>query len=147
QAVHVVGEALDGQVLHPFPNASHQSGTLVACEVKTAAAFDVLQQGFKFGRDFYTNHRASPATRATRAAEISSRERMKSTFPVWMAAPGMPKNSEVASSWAITVPPIFLMACTPIWPSLPVPVSTTAMARPLKPAATDSKRRSAEGRT
>ena len=42
---------------------------------------------------------------------------------------GHTKNSAVASSCAITVPPIFLMACTPIAPSLPVPVSTTAIAR------------------
>ena len=64
-----------------------------------------------------------------------------------MAAPGIPKNSEVASSWAITVPPIFLIAWTPIAPSLPVPVRTTAIARSLKLAATDSNSRSAEGRT
>jgi len=39
------------------------------------------------------------------------------------------------------------MACTPIEPSLPVPVRTTAIARFLKLPATDSNRRSAEGRT
>ena len=46
-----------------------------------------------------------------------------------MRRAGMPKKSDVASSCAITVPPIFLIALTPIAPSLPVPVSTTAMAR------------------
>ncbi len=59
-------------------------------------------------------------------------------MPVLIAAEGIPKNWEVFSSWAITVPPIFLIAVTPIAPSLPVPVSTTAIARSLELAATDS---------
>ena len=66
---------------------------------------------------------------------------------LWMAAPGIPKNSEDGSSWASTVPPTFLMAFTPMEPSLPEPLSTTAIARSLKLPAVDSKSRSAEGRT
>src|SRR5262245_78188 len=53
------------------------------------------------------DHPASPVvTRVTRADGISLRGRMKSTLPVWIAELGMPKNSLVASSWAMTVPPI-----------------------------------------
>jgi hypothetical protein len=53
---------------------------------------------------------------------------MKSTIFVSMAAEGMPKNSDEGSSFAITVPTIFLIARIPMAPALPVPVSTTAMA-------------------
>ena len=59
---------------------------------------------------------------------------------------GMPGNSAVFGSWAITVPPMLLIAVTPIAASLPVPVSTTPIARSRKLAATDSNNRSAEGR-
>ena len=45
------------------------------------------------------------------------------------------------------VPPIFLIARSPMAPSAPVPVSTTAIARSLQEAATDSNSRSADGRT
>ena len=68
-------------------------------------------------------------------------------MPVCRAASGMPKNCEVCSSCTITVPPIFLIAFTPIAPSRPVPESTTAMARSLYAAAVDSNSRSADGRT
>jgi choline dehydrogenase len=50
--------------------------------------------------------------------------------PSWFTDPrGYTYEGAVVSSWASTVPPIFLIACTPMAPSLPVPVSTTAMAR------------------
>ena len=53
---------------------------------------------------------------------------MKSTAPAAMTASGMPLNSARSGSSAMTVPPRDLTADAPIAPSLPVPVSTQAMA-------------------
>jgi hypothetical protein len=58
----------------------------------------------------------------------------------------MPENSAVSGSWTITRPPLRLIARTPSEPSLPVPLSTTPIACTPYAAATDSKRRSPEGR-
>src|SRR5262245_17148377 len=85
-------------------------------------------------------------TRDTSAPAISSSGRMRSTDPVWIAEPGIPENSELLMDCAMTVPPIRLTALTPVAPSRPVPERTTATARSLHTTATDSKRRSAEGR-
>ena len=60
----------------------------------------------------------------------------------------MPKNSEVFSSCTITVPPIFLIAFTPIAPSLPGAGKYHGDGALLvAAAAADSNSRSAEGRT
>jgi hypothetical protein len=66
---------------------------------------------------------------ATMAGTTSGWARTRWTCPVAMAAPGMPKWAEVASSWAKTVPPQWVMARIPTWASVPSPVSTTASAR------------------
>jgi hypothetical protein len=54
---------------------------------------------------------------------------MYSAAPAAMTASGIPLNSASSGSSAITVPPLDLTADAPIAPSLPVPVSTHAMAR------------------
>ncbi len=86
-------------------------------------------------------------TRVSRAKAIWFGDRMRSTQPVSMANPGILGQSQLASSWASTTPPILRIACTPLAPSHPRSVRTTAIARSLKPIATDSNSTSAEGRT
>src|SRR5262245_48204032 len=148
EVVDVVCEIADADDLHPLLDAAHQGRALVGREVEAAGPLQVVEEAFEFGRRLGVSHPASPvATSVARADGISLRGSTKSTAPVAMAELGIPKKSLVASSWAMTVPPIFLMAWTPIVPSLPVPVRTTAIARCLKLAATDSKSRSADGRT
>jgi hypothetical protein len=51
----------------------------------------------------------------------------RSTAPVLMASWGMPKITAVDSSWAMLCPPAVRTACTPLAPSLPMPVRITAM--------------------
>src|SRR5262245_22220638 len=149
QIVDVVGKGINIEGLHALRYPAHQAGPLVAGDIAAEAMAQVFNQMLKldvgFGR---RRHPTSPlTTKVTSAEEISSSGSTKSTLPVCTAAPGIPKNSELFSSWTITVPPIFFIALTPIAPSLPVPERTTAMERSLKLAATDSKSKSAEGRT
>src|SRR5215471_2086241 len=151
EVVQISAVGLDvRQLAHPLLHAPHQARSLVAREIEAAAGLEMLEQRFELGTLFLDNHYStSPPliTSVTKAAGISASGSVKSTDPAWIAALGMPKNSALALSCAMTVPPIFLIACTPITPSLPVPVNTTAIARSRWLAATDSNNRSAEGRT
>src|SRR5207249_1484098 len=147
EVIDVIREAIDMHRLHALAHSPHQTGTFITGKIEATALPQVLEQMLEFRVLFGWAHATSPfRTKVTRAEEISSNGRTKSALPVCMAAPGMPKNSALLSSWTITVPSIFLIALTPIEPSLPVPVKTTAMARSLKLAATDSNNRSAGGR-
>src|SRR5262245_15715569 len=131
QIIQVVDKAVDINHLHAPADAAHQAGALVAGKIKSPALLQVIEQIFEL-LVFAFAHETSPVeTRVSNAEGISSSGKMKSTLPVCKAAPGMPKNSELFSSWTITVPPIFLIALTPMEPSLPVPDKTTAMARSL----------------
>src|SRR6185503_161207 len=104
-------------------DAALQAGSLVAREVEPAALHDELEEGLELFVLVFGHQDAPPSVRSVaRARGISSRDRTKSTAPVWIAAEGIPKNSELASSCAMTVPPIFFTACTPMDPSVPVPV-------------------------
>src|SRR5579859_4394014 len=69
-----------------------------------------------------------------------------STTPRLMAAAGMPKTTELASSWAIVVPPARLSALRPTAPSSPIPVNTTPMAVRPYSRATEANRCVADGR-
>src|SRR5262249_49558648 len=110
----------------------HQARILVASKVEAPAVFNKFQQGEELLVIRGGAHSASPfITNVTRAEGISSSGKMKSTVPVRIVAAGIPENSAVFSSSTMTVPPIVLMARAPIDPSLPVPVSTTAIARSL----------------
>src|SRR5713101_7325941 len=134
EVIHIIVRVLKAQRLQALTHPTLQARTLITGKVKATIVLEVLEEGFKLlsgiGLIRRDTHSASPLiTSVTRAVGISSRGRIKSTLPLWMAALGIPKNSADSSSWAMTVPPIFLMACTPMAPSLPVPVSTTAMAR------------------
>ena len=147
QVVEVGGEVVDAELLAALGDSPHEARALVAGEVDSARLAQVLDQVLELVTWFEAQSRTLPATRVTSAEGISFSESTKSTAPVRIAAEGMLKNSEVASSWTMTVPPRALIAVTPIEPSLPAPVRTTAMARSPYAAATDSNRRSADGRT
>src|SRR6185503_10907086 len=119
----------DADVLHAALDPPHQARALVAGEVEAALLLQELQQVLE-ARFFRVAHAARlVATSVLTAEAMSSSGSTKSTRPVCCAASGMPKNSAVFWSCTITVPPIFLIAFTPIAPSLPEPESTTAMAR------------------
>src|SRR5438552_763090 len=122
----------DPHLRHSLGEPAVQGGALVATEIETPILQQVLEEAVEVGILRIVGHWAMPfMIRVTSADGISSSGRMKSAFPDLMAAAGMPENSAERSSWAITVPPIFLIAPMPIDPSLPVPVRTTAMARSL----------------
>src|SRR5690349_12342215 len=126
EVIHVFQVTVDADVLHALVDSSLKAGSLVAGEVEPPAGLQELQQCLELGGRFRGAHSAcSPTTRVLSAEDISSNGRTKSTFPVSMAAPGIPKNSDVFWSCARTVPPIFLTAVEPIAPSVPVPVRTT----------------------
>ena len=73
--------------------------------------------------------------------------RTRSATPVLIAASGMPVNRAVVRSSTMTMPPADLIARTPTAPSLPEPLSTTAMVCLPHVRASDSNSRSADGRT
>ncbi|EAU64258.1 hypothetical protein STIAU_1721 [Stigmatella aurantiaca DW4/3-1] len=66
--------------------------------------------------------------------------------PRRMASRGMPKTTELASSWASVTAPERLSASMPSAPSRPMPVSRQPMARPPSSRAADSNSTSTEGR-
>src|ERR1700686_614249 len=129
QVVEVRPVIIDVDVRHALRDPAKERGSLVAAEIEAACLSQILQQTLEIGALRLVGHVANSfITRVTRAGAISSSGRMKSALPDLIAAPGMPLNSAEAWSWATTVPPIFLIAPIPIDPSLPVPVSTTAIA-------------------
>src|SRR5207237_856134 len=129
EVIDVIREAIDMHRLHALAHSPHQTGTFITGKIEATALPQVLEQMLEFRVLFGWAHATSPfRTKVTRAEEISSNGRTKSALPVCIAAPGMPKNSALLSSWTITVPSIFLIALTPIEPSLPVPVTTTTIA-------------------
>src|SRR5439155_9900716 len=138
EVFEVVAVPLQVEHLGSLAHAPREARPLVPGEVESAAAPQMLEQRLERPAVFHVLHCTCPFISVTSAHAISSRGRTKSTLPLSMAAPGMPKNSDVCWSWAMTVPPIFLMALTPIEPSPPLPESTTAIARSLQLAATDS---------
>src|ERR1700730_740901 len=148
EVIEIRGVAFDADLRHPLFDPAEQCGSLVAAEVEASSLSQVLQQALEVGTIRLVRHFAiSFMTSVTRAGAISSSGRMKSGVAGFTAAPGMPPNSAEAWSCATTVPPIFLIAPTPIEPSKPVPVSTTAIARCLKLAPADPKNTAALGRT
>src|SRR4029077_250588 len=121
---------VDPDVRHPLGDATQERGPLVAAEIEAARLSEILQQPLEVGALLLVGHVAiSFITKVTRADAISSSGRMKSALPDLIAAPGMPLNSADAWSCAPTDRPSLLMAQIHIDPSLPVPVSTTAIAR------------------
>src|SRR6185369_265476 len=149
EIIDVLTEVCHTYQLHALGDAAHQAGPFIAGKIEPAALPQIFQQVVNLGVGVScpVHSTSPPTTKVTSAAAISPSGRIKSTLAVCIVALGMPKNSELCSSCAMTVPPIFLIALTPIEPSLPVPERTTAIARSLYTAAADSNNRSAEGRT
>src|SRR6516164_90466 len=150
QPVPVIDVIRRPGLMHPLADPPCQGRPLVPGEVEAAGVADESQQILKsavglFGDALLGHYRfASTSPRITVA--ISSSGRMKSTAPAATTASGIPLNSASAGSSAMTVPPLDLTADAPIAPSLPVPVSTHAMALGPYAPATDSNSRSADGR-
>src|SRR5262245_43722315 len=112
EIVKVVDKAVDIHHLHAFGHPTHQAGALVTGEIKPTVLLQVMEQVLKL-LVFALAHGTSPVeTRVSNADGISSSGNVKSTQPVWEAAPGMPKNSELFSSCTINVRPIFLITMT-----------------------------------
>src|SRR4029077_16156978 len=147
QIVLVRGKGAQAKLGAALADAPHDRVSLVPAVVEAAVLAQVLEQHLELLAGLQSQSRSPLPSRLWSAPGISSSESTKSTAPVRMAADGIPKNSDEASSCAMTVPPRCLMAVTPIEPSWPVPVRTTAMARLPYEAATDSNSRSADGRT
>src|SRR5256885_16792833 len=130
QVVAVILEGCDSEHLHAPLDAPHQAGPLVAAEVEAALVLQEVQQRLEALVAFFAHCYSSngPQSRSS-AGAISGSASTKSAAPVASAASGMPANSAFFASCTITVPPIFLIALTPIAPSCPLPESTTATAR------------------
>src|SRR5439155_9471677 len=130
--------------LHPLLEPAHQRRAPVAGVVEAALVADVLEQllELRVGRA----HGATGAHSST-AGAISVRGRTSSTPPARIAAPGIPKYCDVASSWASTRPPARLTAAVPAAPSIPVPERTIAVHGPRWFPASERSSTSALGRT
>src|SRR5207244_4910488 len=102
--------ALQVERLYPLGHTPRETRPLVPGEVESAAHPEILEERLERPAVFRFHHWTCPfITSVTSAGAISSSGRTKSTLPLSMAAPGMPKNSDVILSCARTVPPIFLM--------------------------------------
>src|SRR5207253_1503403 len=129
EVVEIGAEAVNAELRASQRHPPNQARALVAGEVKPTRVAKVFDQGLEIGSGLQRQSTAAPASSAMRPGAISSSGKTKSNAPVAIAADGMPKNSEEASSCAMTVPPRCLIAVTPIAPSWPEPVRTTAIAR------------------
>ena len=129
EVVAVVAVVRHRQRLHAPLDAPHQARTLVAGEVEAALLLQELQQRLELRVVGFRHSVTGEANSRCSAGAISSTASTKSAAPVASAASGMPGNSAFFVSCTITVPPIFLIALTPIAPSWPLPESITAMAR------------------
>src|SRR5439155_19068042 len=130
--------------LQPLLEAAHETRTAVSGVVEAALVAHELEEAFE--RGIRLAHRTAPAHWST-AGAMASRGRTSSTPPARIAAPGIPKYCEVASSCATTWPPACFTAAAPAAPSRPVPERMTAVREPAWFRASDRSRTSALGRT
>src|SRR5712692_6506949 len=98
QVVVISAEGVDPQLRTPVGDPAHEAGALVASEVEASGVAKVFDQALEIVSGFQRHVSASAATSVTSFGAISSSARMKSTSPVLIAADGIPKNSDVASS-------------------------------------------------
>src|ERR1035437_1869533 len=89
---------------------------------------------------------AAPLASAPSAGAIFSKGRTCSAAPRRIASLGMPNTTDVASSWAIVLPPARRMARRPSAPSLPIPVRRQAAQSAPSSCAREAKRTSTDGR-
>ena len=96
EVVEVVAEALQVERLYPLGHTPRETRPLVPGEVESAAHPEILEERLERPAVFRFHHWTCPfITSVTSAGAISSSGRTKSTLPLSMAAPGMPKNSDV----------------------------------------------------
>src|SRR5205814_5301523 len=133
--------------VHALQEATGEARPLVSRVVEAARFADVLEEALEGGIGRVRRHDRDGRTNSTSAGAIRSSARTWATAPLAIAAAGMPKNSEEASSWASTTPPASFNATAPAAPSDPVPENTTATQSPADALASDSSRTSAEGLT
>src|SRR5438477_1166940 len=98
EVVEVVAEALQVERLYALGHTPRDARSLVAGEVESAGGAEMLEERLEHAALFRLRlrHCTCPfITRVTSAGAISSSGRTKSTLPLSMAAPGMPKNSDV----------------------------------------------------
>src|SRR5207245_9316239 len=92
------GAAADRQVggLHALGHTPRDAPPLVPGEVEPTRVPEMLEERLEHAALFRFHHCACPfITSVTSAGAISSSGRTKSTLPLSVAAPGMPKNSDV----------------------------------------------------
>src|SRR3954447_9334141 len=130
QVLAVLVERLHADGVHALQEATRQARPLVPRVVEAARVADVFEETLEGGISRICRHDRDGRTNSTSAGAIRSSARTWATAPLAIAAAGMPKNSEEASSWARTTPPASFNAAAPAAPSDPVPENTTARQSP-----------------
>ena len=90
EVVHVIGEPLDADALHPLLHAPHQARAFVGREIEPARASQVVEQRLEIPGFLRLAH-ATVLASAVSAGPISPSGRTYSTAPVSIAACGIPK--------------------------------------------------------
>ena len=96
QVIEILVVGLHAETLHPLLCSASEARALVTGEVESTVRLDVLDQSLelRIGRRSHTS--APSIVRRISAGEISSSGRTRSTAPVLIAAPGIPKKSALA---------------------------------------------------
>src|SRR5581483_5819866 len=90
-------------------------------------------------------HWRSPQNRRVILPAIRSSGSTAEQIPACTAEPGIPQMTLVASSWAITLPPLATISAAPRAPSLPMPVRMSARFQPPHTFAAEEKSGSTAG--
>src|SRR6185312_4870188 len=90
-------------------------------------------------------HVCSPANSRLSLGAISSSGSSAEARPACATCPGMPQITLVASSCASKLPPAATIACEPLRPSAPMPVSISPSALLPHTCAAEANNRSTEG--
>src|SRR5207302_7071327 len=100
EVVVICAEVVDAELHAPLGDPPHQAGTFVARKVEPPRVAEKLDQALEIAATFEFQSGAPAATSITSLGAIASNASTKSTTPVLIAAPGIPKNSEEPSSCA-----------------------------------------------
>src|SRR5690606_41057349 len=113
-----------GLLAHPVDQRRPQKVVALRAHLEAdALPKEARHQGDVLVRDLH--HR----TASRMASAMAPSGRTRSAAPSSIAARGMPKTAEVASSWAMVIPPRRRISRSPSEPSVPMPVSRTPIAR------------------
>src|SRR6516162_25088 len=141
QRLYEIAEAREVRLARDRKEPAFNQVLLVGREHETRALLQAAPQIVVIER----GHGRTPANSRNIFGAISGSGNTAEHRPACATERGMPQTTQVASSWAMTLPPLATISVAPRVPSVPMPVSTSASAAEPHTAAPEENSGSTEG--